>query len=288
MAGATIIAPARAADVVSSNIVGYNKVTLNHELSILGANFKTVGAVNGETKISQIVPDANVTGIDWKGSWGWGASLLVWNGANYVGGMYYWTGEVPQAAQEEIKEELELDDDFVYNNIWVDGDMKPADPEMTVGNAFWIQDAAQPDKATKGTITTSGEVCTEDVAPAHPLYTGLTMVANTYPVTANISDVIPSNLSGIDWKGSWGWGASLLMWNGSDYVGGMYYWTGEVPQAAQEEIKEELELDEDVVYNNIWVDGDMMPANIQIPIGTGFWIQDNNATGESKITFVAP
>ena len=132
--------PAWGAEVVSSNIVGYNKVTLNYEFSMLGANFTTVGAANGKTKISQIIPDANVTGIDWAGDWDWGASLQIWNGSDYVGGVYYWTGEVPVAAQEEVKEELELDEDFVYNNIWVDSDMKPANVQIPIGTGFWIQD----------------------------------------------------------------------------------------------------------------------------------------------------
>ena len=282
--------PARAEQVVvSSNTVGYEKITLNYGLNMVGVNFTIVGAQNGGAKLSQVVPDSNATGVDWEGDWSRGTTLMIWNGSDYVGGRYYWTGEVPDWAQEEQKEELGLDDTYVYNNIWVDNNWMPVDPDLVIGNAFWIQDSAQALGATKCKVTIAGEVANPTNVPNVSLYSGLSMVGNQYPTAITLADIKPINATGVDWEGDWSRGTTLMIWNGSDYVGGRYYWTGEVPDWAQEEQKEELGLDDTFVYNNIWVDNNWMPANaVSIPIGGAFWFQDANVDASSTISFTAP
>ena len=82
---------------MSSNIVGYNKVTLNNAYTMLGVQFQTVGSANGSITIGQIVPDQFVNGIDWTNDdFPFGAKMMLWNGTGYAGGQFYWTGEVPQ------------------------------------------------------------------------------------------------------------------------------------------------------------------------------------------------
>ena len=278
--------PARAAEVVSVNTVGYTKVPLNHAYTMLGMQFQTVGAANGSLTIGQIVPDKFVNGIDWTDdNWPFGATMMLWNGSSYVGGQFYWTGEVPADTQEELKEELELDEDVVYNNIWVNGDYEPVDPGLSIGEGFWIFDATA---NGTGKVCMNGEVSTNSVTLR--MNSGYTMIANPYPMALNLNEMTITGLTSIDWTDdNWPFGTTLMIWNGSSYVGGQFYWTGEVPADTQEELKEELELDEEVVYNNIWVNGDYEPVSVSVPVGGGFWIYDVKANPQtSSITFSAP
>ena len=278
--------PARAQQVVSANTVGYTKVPLNSAYTMLGMQFQTVGTANGSLSIGQIVPDKFVNGIDWTDDdFPFGATMMLWNGTGYAGGQYYWTGEVPAELQADLKEELELDDEVVYNNIWVDGDYLPVDPALSVGTGFWIRDSLA---NGTGTVCASGEVKTNSVSIK--LNQGYTMIANPYPVEFDLNKMTVSGLTGIDWSDDdFPFGASIMVWNGTGYAGGQYYWTGEVPAELQADLKEELELDDEVVYNNIWVDGDYLPVSAKIPVGCGFWIRDDKANpATTRVSFTAP
>ena len=105
---------------------------------MMSAGFQDIGSNDGFINISNIVPDSNMTGIDWESEdWDTGTEILIWNGTSYVGGMYYWTGEVPKEIAEEIEADLELSEP--YNNIWVNGDLEPVDVVVPEGGAFWIR-----------------------------------------------------------------------------------------------------------------------------------------------------
>jgi len=276
--------PARATEVVSSNIVGYNKVALNNAYTMLGMQFQTVGNANGSLSIGQIVPDQFVNGIDWSDDdFPFGAKMMLWNGTGYAQ-QYYWTGEVPSDIQADLKDELELDDEVIYNNIWVDGDYLPVDPTLSVGTGFWILDTSADGT---GKVCTSGEVKNDSVSIK--LNQGYTMIANPYPVDLDLNTMTPTGLTAIDWSDdNFPFGASIRIWNGTGYSK-QYYWTGTVPDDIQADLKDELELDDEVVYNNIWVDGDYLPVSDKIPVGSGFWIRDDNANSETtSISFTAP
>jgi len=75
-----------------------------------------------------------------------------------------------------------------------------------------------------------------------------------------------------------------LVWNGSSYVGGTYYWTGEVPRDIGAEMEEDLDLPAGS-YNNIWVDADYEPVDVIVPVGGAFWIDNSNSGDDSSVTF---
>ena len=278
------IAPAWGAEVVSSDIVGYNKVKLSSRLTMTGAQFQEVGSATGEIDINSIRPDAFTTGVDWDSDdYDFGASMLVWDGRGYSD-EFFWTGEVPAEIQAAFKEDLELDEDFVYNNIWVDGDLVPVDVVFPAGQAFWIQDAART-ASSKTDLTISGEVPNVSVQKTFKATTRLTMLSNPYPVGFNLNELVLTDVAGVDWESDdYDFGASILIWDGRGYSQ-EYYWTGVVPAEIQQAFKEDLELDESVVYNNIWVDGDLVPVDVTIPIGGAFWLQNTAATANSAVTF---
>lgn len=268
------IGPAWAADVVSSNIVGYNKVSLASKLTMMGASFQTVGVTDATIDINQIVPDEKTTGVDWSSEdLDFGASLLIWDGASYANSTYYWTGEVPA----EFREAAELDDS--YNNIWVNGDLEPVEEKLPAGTAFWIQDVNRTD-SDQANVTVSGEVAPTTANRTFAAKTQLTMLANPYPVAINLNELVLTDVAGVDWSSEdLDFGASLLIWDGSSYADSTYYWTGEVPA----EFREAAELDDS--YNNIWVNGDLEPVEITLPVGGAFWLRNPDAKATSSVTF---
>ena len=264
--------------------MGYNKVKLSSRLTMTGVQFQMVGDTKGEIDINSIRPDDLTSGIDWESDdFDFGASLLVWDGRGYSD-EYFWTGEVPAEIQAAFKEDLGLSEDFVYNNIWVDGDLVPVDVAFPAGQAFWIQDEARTANS-KSDVTVSGEVPPSSVQKTFKAATRLTMLSNPYPVEFNLNKLKLTNVAGVDWESEdFDFGASILIWDGKGYSQ-EYYWTGEVPIEIQEAFKEDLGLDASVAYNNIWVDGDLLPVDVSIPVGGAFWIQNAAATTNSSVTF---
>ena len=278
------IAPARAAEVVSSNIVGYNKVKLQCQMTMTCASFQEVGNAAGTISIQSIVPDTSVTPIDWEDDdLPKGARLLIWNGSSYVGGTYYWTGEVPRDIGAEMEEDLDLPEGF-YNNIWVDADYEPVDLMLPAGTAFWIDDANKTATST-GFITVSGEVVGDSANREFSTNNRMTMLGNPLPVEISANDLVMNGVTGIDWNDDdFAKGSRLLVWNGSSYVGGTYYWTGEVPRDIGAEMEEDLDLPAGS-YNNIWVDADYEPVDVIVPVGGAFWIDNSNSGDDSSVTF---
>jgi len=165
---------------VSSNIVGYNKVKLQCQMTMTCASFQEVGNAAGTISIQSIVPDTSVTPIDWEDDdLPKGARLLIWNGSSYVGGTYYWTGEVPRDIGAEMEEDLDLPEGF-YNNIWVDADYEPVDLMLPAGTAFWIDDANKTATST-GFITVSGEVVGDSANREFSTNNRMTMLGNPLP-----------------------------------------------------------------------------------------------------------
>jgi len=254
---------------------------------MIGSGFKEVLAKDTKLHINKIVPDVIVSSINWENfSVETAANLLVWDGSGYSSGTYFWTGEVPNDVQEMVKEELDLPSSFEYNNIWVDGEYAPVDVSFPSGTAFWIQDFTQ-DSFTSAKITIFGEVLTNDeaIVPT-PATTRLSMVANTLPILLNPNKMTFANVSSINWENfSVETAANLLIWDGSGYSSGTYFWTGEVPEDVQEMVKEELNLPSLFDYNNIWVDGEYNPADVSIKVGQGFWIDNPIADKNSSVAF---
>ena len=250
------MAPAWGAEVVSSNIVGYEKINLANPLTMTGAQFRQVGATaTTDLLLSQITLDG-VTGMD--AEWNFGAALLIWNGKNYVGGQYYWVG--PDMESE-------------VGGKWSDDAWEVADDVvLPAGTAFWIQDNNR-SATSVGTITVAGEVVQGTTPDPAEIKHPLTMIANPYPQAFKLKDlVVEGTLTGMD--AEWNFGAGLLVWNGKNYVGGQYYWVG--PDMESE-------------VGGKWSDDAWEVADdVEIPVGGAFWIQDNAYTGTAKISFPAP
>ena len=139
------LAPAWGAEVVSSNIVGYEKVNLSKGFNMIGTQFLQVG---GEPlAIATVgVLDSSMAGFDEDGVYA--TEMQIWNGNGYD--YYGWSGT---SAGEYMEDES-------LNNMWLNGDFKTDDATSTAGQGFWIK------AATAGTITLSGEVPSADSARA--------------------------------------------------------------------------------------------------------------------------
>ena len=118
------IGPAWAADVVSSNVVGYNRVTLASGYSLLGSQFLLVGGQTAD--MSQLMSSVSLTGMD-VDSGTFNSELMLWNGVGYD--TYGWSGNVG---------------DPDYDNKWLDeGTWAPASATLEVGQGCWIKSDAQ-------------------------------------------------------------------------------------------------------------------------------------------------
>ena len=174
---------------MSSNIVGYNKVTLSPGLSIVGENFVAVGGA--DNPIQSIVPES---GVD---VWG-GDSIRIWNGSKYTN--YYYFGVDADEGSEGLSD---------GTSGWGDLNGDPIDETISADTGFWVQ------VQNSATITLSGEVGeSQPVA----LSAGLNLICNPQPCSIDIQDIVP--VSGID---VWG-GDSIRIWDGSKYTN--YYYFG--------------------------------------------------------------
>ena len=181
------IPPAWAADVVSSNVVGYNKVDLNRGYNMLAVQFNEVGG--GAQSIQDIftgnLPDMAVDG---EGFPIWNAKIQTWNGAGYD--IYYWTGSVGG----------ELFDDSSYNNVWVAGEYGEdgvAHASTPIGDGVFLWTSS-----TGVTVLQAGEVAT-NATKTVSISPGYNLICNPFPEAINIQNVSISNLPdmGVDSEG---------------------------------------------------------------------------------------
>lgn len=149
-----------AADVYSSNIVGYTKVDVDPGYTISGVQFQSVGGA--ELDISAIVP----TGFES------GGALRFWTGTTYQTIGYY--PDVYDPA-----------DDSLIGPGWGDIDQYIVTRPIGLGEGFWVQSSAA------ATLTVSGEVGnTNQVA----VLAGYTHVVNPSPVVVDIADITATGL----------------------------------------------------------------------------------------------
>ena len=191
-----------AADVVSSNIVGYNKVTLTSGYNMLGANWKLVGGQS--PAMAQVMDASDLPAMDLD-SLSFNAQLLCWDGAGYA--FYGWSGEVG-------------DEDL--DNQWLDDQYEIADIPAANGTGFWI------DTSESATVIFSGEVPAEDAVTVN-VSAGYNLIANPFPETISIQKITSTDLPAMDLD-SLAFNAQLLTWNGSGYS--FYGWAGEVGDEA--------------------------------------------------------
>ena len=105
--------PAQAAEVVSSNIVGYTKVTVPAGVTIVGQQFVAIGG--GDQNIQTITADGLVDGgIDF---------IRVWNGSGYDSYSYF-------SAEDNIA--------GTGKAAWGDDNWEPVNVSFDPGKGMWL------------------------------------------------------------------------------------------------------------------------------------------------------
>ena len=243
-------APAQAADVVSSNIVGYNKITLTEGYNLVGGQFVEIGGANRDLSTSFILDDS-FAGYDAK--YKFKTRLQVWNGGGYD--TYGWAGDSG----------TEVDDDPSLDYTWTDLGAEAVEDEVPPTEGVWII----AEKA--GVATVSGEVVTTNVTIN--LVSGYNLVCNPYPMEMPITSFgrLDDSFAGYDSK--YKFKTRLQVWNGGGYD--TYGWAGDSG----------TEVDDDPSLDYTWTDLGAEATNAKIPTGAAVWII---AEKSGTITFTSP
>ena len=196
---AAMLAPAWGAEVVSSNIVGYQKLDLRNGFTIVGSQFLNVGA---DTKDIQelVASDTDMVGLD--ANLNFQTELRVWSGTGYD--IYGWDSEGdPEVAGSDHK--------------WVNGDLQVMAFDIPVGEAVWIKSPAA------ASITLSGEV-PEGTTQSQEIKVGFNLIANPFPVATSVQDIqLSDEIPGLD--ENLNFQTELRVWSGTGYD--IYGWDSE-------------------------------------------------------------
>ena len=253
--------PAWAAEVYSSNIVGYQKLSTVAGLNLIGVQFQAIGGA-GVSDLNSTMTPSGLVGFDWENGEG-GDQLYVWDQeGQYYATIYTYAGD---SVPSEISEELGYD----LSGKWMDNDMLPIAEPPSLGDGLWIESTA-----VSAEIVVSGEVNTNSVTKS--VIPGLNLVANPFPKALNVNDATYSGLVGFDWENGEG-GDQLYVWNQEEqYYSTIYTYAGD---SVPEEITEELGYD----LSGKWMDNDMLPVEEPIPVGGAIWIESTAENG--TVTF---
>ena len=247
------LAPAWAAEVVSSNIVGYEKVNLVTGFNMVGVQFVQVGTQSALPLSSATQLDASMAGFNEDGEYA--TYIKIYESGKYE--TYGWSG----SSGTEYLEDETLD------NKWLNSDYEEPEGEtMDKGAAAWII-------AEKGgTMTVSGEVPSTETVEAS-IASGFNMVANPYPGTVKVADfgVLDSSFAGFDEDGNFA--NSLKVYADGKYT--TFGWSG----------SSGTEFLEDPTLDNKWLNSDYEETDDTVDFGHGVWIIAEKA---GKITFTSP
>ena len=249
---AAVAGPACAAEVYSSNIVGYQKLTVPaNNMTIAGVQFKEVGSAYDVVSLQDIVP----TGYsEFGGDW-----IMVWNPATrQYTDAYYWG----KSADGGVYENADADEPLGPG--WGDVEQNVIDIDIEHGQGFWTQSVAG------GTLTITGEVSGANSVsiPAN----AMTIVTPTYPGPLSIQDIIPSGYS--EFGGDW-----IMMWNpATRQYTDAYYWG----ESADGGVYENADAEE--ALGPGWGDVEQNVVNYTLEQGEGFWTQ---AVNGGTLTFPA-
>ena len=251
--------PAWGAEVVSSNIVGYQKLTLQPGMNMIGGLFQGVGTGLSLSLNGQFSDDATVS------TSGSGAddadTILTFDAAtqNYDIPYYFY---------------FDPDDDDEYNNKWYnagDASGEPTGDTLAGGEAGWYRYRGN----SSVQITMAGEVPTNAIYQV-TLYPGMNFVANPYPAP------IPLNGTTFTVEGiTSGAGAddadTILTFDATtqNYDIPYYFY---------------FDPDDDDEYNNKWYnagDASGEPTADTLAPGVGFWYRFRG-TGTATLKFAKP
>ena len=186
--------PARAAEVVSSNIVGYEKITLAPGFNMIGNQFLGVGK-NAFQNINQMF--AKNSELVAGGGDDEADTILVWDGSSYSNVYYYDS----------------------WDNSWYNTDDLEESTTDTIGAGMgiWFRHFGTETED----VTFAGEVPTNTTYSVQ-INTGFNMVANPYPVAICPNDEFFEVENAVAGGGD-DEADSILVWDGSSYSKVYYY-----------------------------------------------------------------
>ena len=232
--------PADAAEVVSSNIVGYQKITVpQNAMTILGVQFKTVGSDDSVSLQSFAPANYAENGTDW---------IKVYDPmtGRYTQA-YYWGESADGGVYENADAEEPL------GPGWGDVEQNVVDIDVATGQGFWTQ------SVSGGTLTVAGEVTADNsiTIPAN----AMTIVTPTYPGAVSIQDIVPTDYAenGTDW---------IKVYDPSTGRYTQAYYWGE---SADGGVYENADAEEPLGPG--WGDVEQNIINLTIQPGQGFWTQ---------------
>ena len=248
-------APAWGADVVSSNIVGYQKLTLQAGYNLIANGFRVVGSDTAPA-LQDMFSDAasNATGTLGQDT---ADNILVWTGTGYT---TYWFYDATGTD----------DEDPDYDKKWYDtiDESTPSSAGIDAADGAWYIGR----NAT--TLTIAGEVSKSAVSV--DLQNGYNLIANPFPAALTLND--PS----IDWSSMGVTGTlgqdtadNILVWTGTGYT---TYWFYDATGTD----------DADPDYDKKWYDtiDESTPSSASIPAGVGVWFIHRGAA--TTITLPSP
>jgi hypothetical protein len=241
--------------VVSSNVVGYEKINLVKGYTQIGIQFQTVGAADGTIPLNSL-SFSGLTGYDWD-AFTMGDTLTIWDAESQAyATTYAWSGEGSE-------------DYDVPANVWFDdSELAEADVDLPVGSSVFIKSAS----ATPPQAVAAGEVLS-DATSSISLSKGFTQFANPYPTAIKINDIAFTGLIGYDWD-AFTMGDTLTIWDAeSQAYATTYAWSGEGSE------------DYDVPANVWFDDSELAEADVTIPVGGTVFIK--SASGGTA-TFTNP
>ena len=244
---------------MSSNIVGYEKVTLTAGLNLIGSQFVVIGGKTATMNELTAVMEGQ-SGYD-DDSYDPTTELRVWTGSGYA--QYGWTGDL-LTDSPALADEMGVTD-HSFDNKWLNGSYEVSEEDLDAGMGFWIK------AKTGGTVTFAGEVPTNDTVTVN-LVPGLNLVSYPWPMAADMQKIQVNGQTGYD-DDSYDPTTELRVWTGSGYA--QYGWSGNLLQESPA-LADEMGV-EDHSLDNKWLNGSYEVETKPIGYGTGFWIKAPNA-----------
>ena len=243
--------PAWAAEVVSSNIVGYQTISLDAGYNMIGVQFVQVGGdAKGLSTVAEL--DDTMDGFDEDGNYE--TLMMVWKDNDYT--TFGWSG----TSGTDV-----LDDDTL-DNKWLNRDLEEdIVPTLESYDAVWIK------AGSAGSVKVYGQVPTNDTITV-ALVPGYNMVANPFPKTIKVADfgTLSANMAGFDEDGNYE--TLMMVWKNGDYT--TFGWSG----SSGTDVLDDASLD------NKWLNRDLEETDDTVDFGHGVWIKAGSA---GTITFSA-
>lgn len=229
---------------------------------MIGTSFQEIGADNALSV--QDIKAKGLVGVDWTFATEAGDQLMIWDSSSqaYLTTFLYAGDEDPDGTMAAFGAEP---------GTWFDmGTFATADYDFANGDAFWIVSSAD-----AASVTIAGEVPT--TASEITLRPGFNMIANPYPVSVPVNDLISvSGLTGVDWTFATEVGDTLMIWDPSAqaYLTTLNYTGDDDPEGIMAAFGAEPGTFFDMSL--------FETATTEIPVGGAFWIL---SSGTGKVSF---